>query len=235
MSHDPSVTVTTTRRDRADVPALRVIATTGGKNVAAALGLPGTVVRSGTECDLVVEDPSVSRRHCELTLTDRGIWLRDLGSKNGTFVRDIAVVEAYIQPGVPVTIGSTRFHVRLEGAPAAVPLSLAASFGEAIGGGVAMRALFARLERTAPTAETILLLGESGTGKELLARAIHDKSPRRSGPFEVFDCSAVAPGVVEAELFGHVRGAFTGAVAARTGVFERAGGGTLFIDEIGEL
>ncbi len=98
-----------------------------------------------------------------------------------------------------------------------------------------MRALFARLERTAATQETILLLGESGTGKELLARGIHDQSSRKDGPFVVFDCSAVAPTLLEAELFGFVKGSFTGAHASRAGLLEQANGGTLFIDEIGEL
>jgi transcriptional regulator with PAS, ATPase and Fis domain len=98
-----------------------------------------------------------------------------------------------------------------------------------------MRALFARLESAAATDETVLLLGESGTGKELLARAIHDASARKDGPFVVFDCSAVAPTLVEAELFGVVRGAFTGADRDREGILEQAGGGTLFLDEVGEL
>jgi transcriptional regulator with PAS, ATPase and Fis domain len=98
-----------------------------------------------------------------------------------------------------------------------------------------MRLLFANLERAAQTDETIVLLGESGTGKELLARGIHDVSRRRAGPFAVFDCSAVAPTLLEAELFGYVRGAFTGAVQSHAGVFEQAHGGTLFIDELGEL
>jgi transcriptional regulator with PAS, ATPase and Fis domain len=98
-----------------------------------------------------------------------------------------------------------------------------------------MRALFARLEVAAATHETVLLVGESGTGKELLARAIHDASPRRDGPFVVFDCSAVAATLVESELFGFVKGAFTGADRDRAGIFEQAHGGTLFMDEVGEL
>jgi DNA-binding NtrC family response regulator len=91
------------------------------------------------------------------------------------------------------------------------------------------------IARVAPTDLTVLVTGETGTGKELASRAIHARSGRRSGPFEVFDAGSVAPSLVEAELFGHERGAFTGAVRARAGVFERAHGGTVFLDEIGEL
>jgi two-component system response regulator HydG len=98
-----------------------------------------------------------------------------------------------------------------------------------------MRALFAVLERAAASEETILVLGESGTGKEVLARGIHDQSPRRRGPFVPFDCGAVSPTLIEAELFGHVRGAFTGAVRDNAGALAKADGGTLFLDEIGEL
>jgi DNA-binding NtrC family response regulator len=108
-------------------------------------------------------------------------------------------------------------------------------FGDAIGQSQVMRTLFARLARAATTEQTLLLLGESGTGKEVLARAIHDHSPRRSGPFVVLDCSAVSANLLESELFGYARGAFTGAVGARAGLLEEASGGTLFIDEIGEL
>src|SRR2546423_866701 len=87
----------------------------------------------------------------------------------------------------------------------------------------------------ARTAVTITLTGETGTGKDVLARAIHEQSLRAAGPFVVFDCGAIAPNLAESELFGHERGAFTGALAKHPGVFERARGGTLFLDEIGEL
>jgi transcriptional regulator with PAS, ATPase and Fis domain len=232
---DDDTTLTLLRRDALHMPSLAVSATTPAGEVSAPLGIQPLMVGSGSECDLVVADPGVSRQHCRLTLDERGISVRDLGSKNGTLVRDVAVLEALVPPGVPVTIGSSRLVIRAHGAPTVVPLSLSAGFGAAIGGSIAMRALFAQLERAAPTDATIVLVGETGTGKELLARGVHDASPRRSGPFEVLDCAAVAPGLLEAELFGWSRGAFTGATEARQGVLARAHGGTLFVDELGEM
>jgi transcriptional regulator with PAS, ATPase and Fis domain len=193
------------------------------------------VLGTSPDSDVVVLDPRVSRRHCQLSLDHRGIVLSDLGSKNGTFIGNIQISEAILPLGVTATIGGTTFLVRARGAPTVVALSSSARFGEALGATLPMRALFARLERAAVTSETILLLGESGTGKELLARGIHDANPHRKGPFVVFDCSAVAPNLLEAELFGHVKGAFTGANTARAGLLEQVNGGTLFIDEIGEL
>jgi DNA-binding NtrC family response regulator len=192
-------------------------------------------VGTAPDCDLIVADVRVSRRHCELRLTQRGVILRDLKSKNGTLIGEIPVFEAILPIGAIATIGSSHLSVSVEGEPSVVPLSPTGQFGEAIGQSVAMRALFARIERAARTPETILLLGESGTGKEVLAKAIHAASPRKTGPFVVFDCSAVAPNLIEGELFGYVRGAFTGAVAAHEGLLEQARGGTLFIDELGEL
>ena len=98
-----------------------------------------------------------------------------------------------------------------------------------------MRRLYAILERVAATDATVLVEGETGTGKDVLARALHAASPRASGPFVAVDCGAIPENLIESELFGHVRGAFTGATSDRRGVFEEADGGTLFLDEIGEL
>jgi DNA-binding NtrC family response regulator len=122
--------------------------------------------------------------------------------------------------------GSERVEIRLSGRE---------RLGGLIGRSMAMREVFGILSRVAPTHATVLIEGESGTGKELAARAIHDRSKRASGPFVVFDCSAVPKDLLESELFGHRKGAFTGAVATRKGAFEVADGGTLFLDEIGEL
>jgi DNA-binding NtrC family response regulator len=107
--------------------------------------------------------------------------------------------------------------------------------GGLLGRSAAMQRIFALLRRVAPTDETVLIEGETGTGKELAAEAIHLESRRASGPFLIFDCSAVSATLVESELFGHTRGSFTGAVNDRAGALEAADGGTLFLDEIGEL
>jgi len=166
---------------------------------------------------------------------DAGCLVRDLGSKNGTFVDGLRVVEAIPSKDFSLRVGDTTFAVELDTDETEMPLSRATSFGSLLGHGPAMRSVFAVLERVAKTDTTVLVTGESGTGKELAARAIHDKSPRKDGPFVVFDCAAVSPTLIESQLFGHARGAFTGATDARPGCFEVADSGTLVLDEIGEL
>ncbi len=236
MSSGKVSTLTTIRRDAIELPSLVVIAQTpGAQPVQVPLGVEPVTIGTELSCDLVLVDKRVSRTHCQLRLTERGVLLRDLGSKNGTFVGEIEITEAVLPAETVATVGSTQLFVRVVGGPALVPLSSSARFGDAIGGSVAMRALFAARERAAPSHEPVLIVGESGTGKELLARGIHDQSPRAGGPFVVFDCTSVAPNLAEAELFGYVKGAFTGAHQNRVGLIEEANGGTLFIDEIGEL
>ena len=110
-----------------------------------------------------------------------------------------------------------------------------AAVGGMVGRTAVMRALFASLRRVAPQDTTVLVTGETGTGKELVARAVHDLSPRATAPFIAVNCAALGEGVLESELFGHVKGAFTGAARDRAGVFESAHGGTIFLDEIGEM
>jgi transcriptional regulator with GAF, ATPase, and Fis domain len=134
-----------------------------------------------------------------------------------------------------VTAGHVELLVGVELEDTAIPASVHNQFGLAVGTSLPMRRIFGVLERMSPTPASVLLIGETGTGKDVLARSIHMNSARADGPFEVVDCGAVAPTLIESELFGHERGAFTGAVSARTGAFERAAGGTLFLDEIGEL
>jgi transcriptional regulator with PAS, ATPase and Fis domain len=218
------------------LPAIRVTVTLPDRCVLTApLPIHPLVIGSSPECDLVVTDPRISRRHCELRITEKGVLLRDLGSKNGTLVQGVPIIEVLLPPSIPVMVGGSQLVVAPSGAPSVLPLSGSSRFGDALGQSLAMRALFAKLERAAPTDETILLLGESGTGKEVLARAIHASSRRSSGPFVVIDCGSIAPNLVEGELFGYVRGAFTGAAGSQAGLLEQANGGTLFIDELGEL
>ena len=209
--------------------------TAAGAVIEAPLGLTVLVVGKSEECDVVVDDPKVSRRHCEIRQSEEGVVIRDLGSKNGTFAGDVEIREAVLAPGTRVNVGGCQITVVSAGEPESIPISSESRFGEATGGSIVMRELFARLRRVAPTDATVLLLGESGTGKELLARGIHEHSLRRNRPFVVLDCGAVEKNLLADELFGHERGAFTGADRARHGLLAEVNGGTLFVDEVGEL
>jgi len=185
--------------------------------------------------DLVLADDTVSRHHCELTRATDGVHVRDLGSTNGVRVQGARVSEAVLQPGAVLKVGEVEISLRPSVRNVEVLPSDKTWFGGAIGQSLAMRTIFGVLERIAPTDATVLLEGETGTGKDVLARAIWTESARAHGPFVVVDCGAVSYALLESELFGHERGAFTGAVAARQGAFELADGGTVFLDEIGEL
>ncbi len=192
-------------------------------------------IGSADECDLVLRDPSVSRRHCRVFLEAGRFVVRDEGSKNGTFVDDVPIREAFLLPGARLRLGSVvlRFETREQDEELAP--SARARFGELVGTSAPMREAFAVLERVASMDSTVIVLGETGTGKELAARALHDRSPRREQPFVVVDCGAISRHLVESELFGHERGAFTGALEQKRGAFELAEGGTIFLDEIGDL
>jgi transcriptional regulator with GAF, ATPase, and Fis domain len=199
--------------------------------------LGGATLRIGTGAgnDLRVVDPTISRLHCELRCGDGHLRLIDLESTNGTFIDGVRIYTAELTAGARVRLGGTVLTVATRGQPIQVELSARHSFGEVIGKSTTMRALYGLLERVAPTDASLLLQGETGTGKELVARAIHDASPRAHKPFVVVDCGAIPENLIESELFGHVRGAFSGAIGDRCGLFEEADGGTLFLDEVGEL
>ena len=197
----------------------------------------GERVRIGkaADNDLVLADDTVSRHHCELSRSANGISIKDLGSTNHTRVGRTIVREATVEPGATLTVGDVDLILRTEPNRAHILPSEQSEFGEALGPSLAMRTLFGVLEHIAPTDAPVLLEGETGTGKDVLARSIHQKSRRASAPFVVVDCGAVSYNLIESELFGHERGAFTGAVATRQGAFETAGEGTVFLDEVGEL
>jgi DNA-binding NtrC family response regulator len=201
------------------------------------LDLPPVGVVIGTErtCDVVLTDPWVSRRHCTLSPTPQGFAISDLGSKNGTVIDGVAVTKVVAPPGVAIRIGKTLIQLMPADEVIDIPPSESEHFGGLYGASTTMRQVFAMLERAARTNAPVLFLGESGTGKELMARGVHDASPRRDGPFVVFDCGAATDNLIESDLFGHIKGAFTGAVADREGAFAAAHGGTLFLDEIGDL
>jgi DNA-binding NtrC family response regulator len=184
--------------------------------------------------DLVLSDPAVSRFHFRVVADDIGAKLVDTTSTNGTFVNGVRVERAYLFYGAPIQAGNTTAVVQL-GGETEIEIAPDESFGPAVGRSVAMREVFAIARRAATSGATILILGETGTGKDVMARAIHEHSSRAAGPFVVFDCAATPANLIESSLFGHVRGAFTGAEGSHPGVFERASGGTLFLDEIGEL
>ena len=192
-------------------------------------------IGKGPDNDLVLSDDTVSRHHCELTRTGGGIRVRDLGSTNGTKVGGARVSEAIVQSGAVLKVGEVEIALRPSGRNVEVLPSDKKWFGAAIGQSLSMRTIFGVLERVARTDATVLLEGETGTGKDVLARALWTESARAQAPFVVVDCGAVSYSLLESELFGHERGAFTGAVASRQGAFETAEGGTVFLDEIGEL
>ena len=185
--------------------------------------------------DLRLADRSVSRHHCALRADERGLALKDLGSRNGTFIGDVEVRSCYVRTGARFRAGQSLLEVRILDRDLEQPIATGDRYGPIIGGSVAMRRLYPLIEEFGKTSLTVLIGGETGTGKELIAEAIHEASARRGGPFVIVDCSALSPELAESELFGHERGAFTGAEQSRVGAFESARSGTVFLDEIGEL
>ncbi|MBI2898249.1 MAG: sigma 54-interacting transcriptional regulator [Deltaproteobacteria bacterium] len=199
--------------------------------------VPGTRLSIGTSDvnDLILSDAMISRRHCEIVVQGDRYLLRDLGSTNGTSVNGTPVVEAFLTPGARIGLGITEILFQPKKKWVKLALSEADHFGELYGRSNAMREVFGLLERVVRTDLSVIIVGETGTGKELVARALHDHGARAEKPFVVVDCGAVSENLIESELFGHERGAFTGADRARAGAFELAHGGTIFLDEIGEL
>jgi DNA-binding NtrC family response regulator len=194
-----------------------------------------STVGSGWDAEVRLSDGAVSRSHCRIEATPVGYLLVDEESKNGTFLDGLRVERVYLKEGAELRLGETALRVLDSKEAVDIAVSGSDRFGDMLGGSLAMREVFGILERVAPTDATVLIEGESGTGKEVAAREVHKHSKRRNGPFVVFDCGAVPRELIESELFGHVKGAFTGAVADRKGAFANASGGTLFLDEIGEL
>ncbi len=184
--------------------------------------------------DLVLADDTVSRYHLELTRGRSGVSVRDCGSTNGTLVNGVRLGAGEVAAGATLQIGRTKLAVT-EGERLTLELHGGQVLGGLHGRSPVMRRLMTGVQRAAQSDVSVLVVGESGTGKELVARALHDLGPRAAEPFIAVDCAALSPALVASELFGHERGAFTGADHQHIGAFERAHGGTLFLDEIGEL
>jgi DNA-binding NtrC family response regulator len=222
------------RGEHAAVPRLSAVdGPAAGRALAVARSV-ATVGRHPTN-DLVLDDPRVSGVHLELRRAGDHLHVRDAGSTNGTWMGPHRIAEVVLAPGGEITVGSTRLRLDIDAEAAPARVSAGESFGELVGVSIAMREVFATLERIAPKDLTVLVQGETGTGKEEVARALHAASPRARGPFVVIDATALPESLTESLLFGHERGSFTGADQQRIGLFESAQGGTVFLDEIGEL
>jgi DNA-binding NtrC family response regulator len=201
-----------------------------------ALRLGQYKVGKAPECDIVLSDKSVSRQHLVLDVREDRVLATDQGSRNGSLCDGLRFSELEVRLGSVLTLGSTELKLVPEDSrERSLPLSNRDHFGALVGSSRKMREVFTLLERLSSSNSDVLIQGETGTGKELCAEALHQESPRHKGPFVIVDLAGIAPSLIESELFGHVKGAFTGAHSDRAGAFERANGGTVFLDEVGEL
>jgi DNA-binding NtrC family response regulator len=186
--------------------------------------------------DLVLsEDRTASRHHFEIQYTERGYLLIDLNSTNGTWLDGRRVERAYLSQGSQVRAGQSVVTFAPIDEEVTVEPDRDGELCGMVGASVKMRQIFGLIRKIAPMDVSVVIQGETGTGKELVARAVHELSARKRGPMVVLDCGAIPPNLIESELFGHEKGSFTGAVSSRPGAFERANGGTIFLDELGEL
>ena len=185
--------------------------------------------------EITLSDKAISGSHFEIICEDDGYRLKDLDSTNGTFVGELRVMDVFLKPGTTFRVGHTELRFQPLKQMVEIALSQRDRFGEVLGSSIRMREMFATLEKVAPSDLTVLITGETGTGKELVAKGIHVNSQRAKGPFVVLDCGAIPKDLMESTIFGHEKGAFTGAVSQHKGCFEQAHGGTIFLDEIGEL
>jgi len=215
------------------VQGFRLIADNKGGEVAVNTGV--AQVGSDSRNDLVLTHPTVSRFHCEVKLDNERVLVRDLGSTNGTIIDGVRVQAGWLRNGSVLQLGAQKVRFELVDQRHPITVSDSGKFGELVGDAPQMRAAFRLLELAAKSDSTLIIEGETGTGKSRAAQALHSKSARANAPFMVVDCGALPPTLLEAELFGHEKGAFTGATSKRLGVFEEAKGGTVLLDEIGEL
>jgi DNA-binding NtrC family response regulator len=236
--HDPATTevVQTPMGSQWNVRRCRFTVLSGqAQGTQAQLQSPFFRVGKDTSCEVLIPDVSVSRKHLEVRLTNEGFEITDTGSRNGTWIAGMRISKVTLRGSAELVVGNVRMRFDPVDEHVQLKLSDKEIFGKLRGRSPLMRAVFAMLEKAAESDVTLLIEGESGTGKEIAARAVHTEGRRKEGPFIVFDCSAIPAPLLASELFGHVKGAFTGANQARPGAFRSAHGGTIFLDEIGEL
>jgi len=180
-----------------------------------------------SECQISIPDDTVAERHARIEKRGDQYFLKDLRSPQGTYLNDVLITEAPLQDGDLIRLGQHELFFGLDSSPSD-------GFGMNSRNG-SWNETLQRLGKVAQTDFPILLLGPSGTGKDVIAQKLHESSRRSLGPMISVNCSALTETLVESELFGHVKGSFTGAINDRKGAFEAARGGTLFLDEIGDL
>lgn len=183
---------------------------------------------NSADCQLQITDSAIEDRHCRLEIKNNSLFIKDLRSRQGTWVNGAKIIEAELQDGDIITLGSLDFVIIKSdnSSPTLWPLSSKNTH---------LQNEYIKAHHMAQSDHSVLLLGSSGVGKDVIARTIHQFSKRKNGPFISVNCSALTETLVESELFGHIKGSFTGAIADRKGAFEAARGGTLFLDEIGDL
>ena len=213
-------------------PAAHLLIRQHGRERSVPVPPRGLSVGKAAGNDVTLDDPFVSARHLRIEARGARWHLVDLGSTNGTLLGGARVERAELPFGVPLHLGDAELVLE---APGAGEVARPVAFEGMISRDPGMRQVFELVERVAASDAAATILGETGTGKELVARALHARSPRAAGPFIPVNCSAIAETLIESELFGHERGAFSGADRLRKGAFEEASGGTIFLDEIGEL
>jgi DNA-binding NtrC family response regulator len=216
----------------AALPPVRLRVRAGGRERTVPVTSAGAVVGKEPTCDAPIDDPFVSARHLRIE-PQGGRWtVVDLGSTNGTFISGARVARAELPLGVPIQLGDAEIVLEPRDAPEPARPE---AFEGMLSRDPAMRQVFELVDRVGGSEAAVTILGETGTGKELVARALHARSPRRDGLFVPVNTSAIAESLIESELFGHEKGAFSGAERMRKGAFEEADRGTIFLDEIGEL